>query len=239
MRTSRAVTPNRTAGFEPFRAVINTIGLLQNTAESGFILRLAGIYSTHAGSLSFARACRSPESCYAKSSSVPVYSGAVSTGFLLNPASRGFLSHSRYDDGLNASDTRSTHAPVVLFDGVCNLCNGSVQFIITHDPAAHFRFAALESEAARRLLGECELSGPLPDSVALVEGGSVYTRSTAALRIARRLAFPCPLLYALIVVPRPLRDVVYNLIARNRYRWFGKRDACMVPTRELRARFLV
>ena len=126
----------------------------------------------------------------------------------------------------------------VLFDGVCNLCNGSVQFIIAHDPAAHFRFAALESEAARRLLGECALSGPLPDSVALIETGHVYTRSAAALRIARRLAFPWPLLYAFIIVPRPLRDMIYDLIARNRYRWFGKRDACMVPTRELRTRFL-
>jgi predicted DCC family thiol-disulfide oxidoreductase YuxK len=131
------------------------------------------------------------------------------------------------------------HQAVVLFDGVCNLCNGSVQFIIAHDPVAHFRFAALQSEAARRLLGECALSGSLPDSVALIASGQVYTRSAAALRIARRLAFPWPLLYAFIIVPAPLRDIVYDLIARNRYRWFGKRDACMLPTPELRKRFLV
>jgi predicted DCC family thiol-disulfide oxidoreductase YuxK len=111
---------------------------------------------------------------------------------------------------------------VVLFDGVCNLCNGSVQFIIAHDPAAHFRFAALQSEAARRLLSESGLNDQLPDSVALIECGRVFTRSTAALHIARRLCFPWPLLYALIVVPRTLRDVVYNLIARHRYGWFGK-----------------
>jgi predicted DCC family thiol-disulfide oxidoreductase YuxK len=127
---------------------------------------------------------------------------------------------------------------VVLFDGVCNLCNGTVQFIIAHDPSAHFRFAALQSEASRRLLGETQMRGTLPDSVVLVEDGCVYSRSTAALRIARRLSLPWPLLFALIVVPRPLRDMVYDLIARHRYAWFGKRDSCMMPTPELGARFL-
>ena len=128
--------------------------------------------------------------------------------------------------------------PVVLFDGVCNLCNGSVQFIIAHDPHAQFRFAPLQSESARRLLGESEARGPFPDSVILIERGYVSTRSAAALRIARRLKFPWPLLYALVVVPSPLRDMGYDFIARNRYKWFGKREACMLPTPELRARFL-
>jgi predicted DCC family thiol-disulfide oxidoreductase YuxK len=82
------------------------------------------------------------------------------------------------------------------------------------------------------------LNDQLPDSVALIEGGRVYTRSTAALHIARRLCFPWPLFYALIVVPRPLRDAIYNLIARHRYSWFDKRDACMVATPELQTRFL-
>jgi len=118
------------------------------------------------------------------------------------------------------------------------MCNRSVQFIVARDPAAHFRFAALGSEAAQRLLGESVLTGPLPDSIALIEHGRAYTRSAAALHIARRLRFPWPLVSALIVAPRPLRDLVYDLIARNRYRWFGKRDACMVPTPELRKRFL-
>ncbi len=127
---------------------------------------------------------------------------------------------------------------VVLFDGVCNLCNASVQFIIARDPGARFRFAALDSDAARGLLSECGISGALPDSVALIERCIVYTQSSAALRIARRLRFPWPLMYALIVVPRPLRDAIYDLIAQNRYGWFGKRDACMVPTPELRSRFL-
>ena len=82
------------------------------------------------------------------------------------------------------------------------------------------------------------MGNTLPDSVVLIEDGRVYTRSTAALRIVRRLVFPWPLIYALMVVPRPLRDMVYDLIARHRYWWFGKRDACMVPTPEIRARFL-
>jgi len=127
---------------------------------------------------------------------------------------------------------------VVLFDGVCNLCNGSVQFIIAHDPHANFRFAALQSDAAQRLLRESGARGPLPDSVILVAQGQVYTRSSAALRIVRRLAFPWPLLYAFIVVPSPLRDIAYDFIARNRYKWFGKRESCMLPTPELRTRFL-
>jgi predicted DCC family thiol-disulfide oxidoreductase YuxK len=127
---------------------------------------------------------------------------------------------------------------VVLFDGVCNLCNGSVSFIVARDPAAHFHFAALQSEAAQRLLRESGVHENLPDSVALVEHSRVYTRSTAALRIARQLRFPWPVFYALIVLPRWLRDAGYDLIARHRYRWFGRRDACMMPTPELRRRFL-
>lgn len=128
--------------------------------------------------------------------------------------------------------------PVVLFDGVCNLCNGTVQFVIARDLGAHFRFAPLESDASRRLLGECRVEGPLPDSVALIENGRLYTRSSAALRIALRLRFPWWLIYGFIVVPRPLRDMVYDWIARHRYGWFGKQDSCMIPTPALRGRFL-
>ena len=126
----------------------------------------------------------------------------------------------------------------MLFDGVCNLCNASVRFIIDRDPRARFHFAALGSEAARSLLAAAGASGPLPDSIALVENGKVYTRSLAALRIARRLRFPWPVLWALVAVPRPVRDALYDWIARNRYRWFGRREECLLPTPELRARFL-
>ena len=127
---------------------------------------------------------------------------------------------------------------LILFDGVCNLCNSFVRFVIERDPAARFQFAALQSEAARRVLQEHQLPTPLPDSILLVDNGRIFTRSTAALRIARRLTFPWPLTAALLMVPRPLRDWVYQLVARYRYRWFGRQDRCMVPTPALRSRFI-
>ena len=131
--------------------------------------------------------------------------------------------------------------PVVLFDGVCNLCNRSVHFILDRDPTAQFRFASLQSAEGGALLTSLGHALPAgdPESVLLVEDGKVYERSTAALRIARKLKGPWKLAYAFIVVPRPLRDFVYKWIARNRYRWFGKsEDACRLPTKALKARFL-
>jgi len=128
--------------------------------------------------------------------------------------------------------------PVVLFDGVCNLCNGSVRFVIERDPHKHFQFAPLQSETATTLIGRTADPLAMPDSIVLVDDGRLYVRSTAALRIARRLRFPWPLLWLFMAVPRPLRDWVYDLIARRRYGWFGKRDTCMVPTKEIRDRFL-
>ena len=129
-------------------------------------------------------------------------------------------------------------SPVILFDGVCNLCNGFVQFVVARDPAGRFRFAALQSDSARRLLARLDGFGGVPDSVVLVDGGRVYTRSSAALRIARGLRFPWSLARVLLVVPRPLRDWVYDFVARHRYQWFGRKDVCMIPTRDLRVRFL-
>jgi predicted DCC family thiol-disulfide oxidoreductase YuxK len=128
--------------------------------------------------------------------------------------------------------------PVVLFDGVCNFCNGSVRFIIERDPHARFQFAPLQSPAADRLIGAHVDRASLPDSIVLLDDGRVHVRSSAALRIARQLRFPWPLAWIFIVVPRPIRDWVYNVIARHRYRWFGKRDECMVPTPDVRTRFL-
>lgn len=127
---------------------------------------------------------------------------------------------------------------IVLFDGVCNLCAWSVQFIIRRDPRGQFRFAALQSEVAQRLLAERGLAGPGLDSVVLIEGARAYTRSGAALRIARRLAGLWPALAALLLVPRPLRDWAYGVVARNRYHWFGQQTECWLPTPELRRRFL-
>ena len=128
---------------------------------------------------------------------------------------------------------------VVLFDGVCNLCNGFVRFVIPRDPPGHIRFAALQSEAARRLMAQTGLTADGADSIVLVEGQRAFVRSEAALRIARQLRFPWPMLYGLVIVPRPLRDWAYDVVARNRLRWFGRRDVCMVPGPETRDRFLV
>ena len=125
-----------------------------------------------------------------------------------------------------------------MFDGVCNLCNGLVQFVIEHDPDGRFQFAALQSAAAGRVLSGHPPLRPIPDSVVLVEEGRVFTGSTAALRIVRGLRLPWPLAAALLAIPRPLRDWIYAFVARRRYHWFGKREHCMVPTPALRSRFL-
>jgi predicted DCC family thiol-disulfide oxidoreductase YuxK len=127
---------------------------------------------------------------------------------------------------------------VILFDGVCNLCNGLVRFVIARDPKAHFKFAALTSEAGRQVLQSTPVSGVLPDSMVLIEDGQVFVRADAALRVLRRLRFPWSLAYALVIVPWPIRDRVYDLVARNRYRWFGRRETCMMPASDVRGRFL-
>ena len=130
-------------------------------------------------------------------------------------------------------------SPVVLFDGLCHLCSAVVQFAIPRDPRGRLRFAPLQSSAAERLLeGLSPRAGPIPDSFVLIEDGRPHLRSAAALRLVRHLAMPWPLLTALVVVPRPLRDWAYDAVARRRYRWFGARSACFVPSPEIRARFL-
>lgn len=128
---------------------------------------------------------------------------------------------------------------VVLFDGICNLCNGLVQFVIERDPQGRFQFAPLSSEAAARALAGASAPEERPDSLVVIEDGRVYTRSDALLRVGRRLRFPWPIAaYAASVVPRVIRDRVYDRVARRRYAWFGKREACMAPAPRLRDRFL-
>jgi predicted DCC family thiol-disulfide oxidoreductase YuxK len=129
-------------------------------------------------------------------------------------------------------------ASLVLFDGVCNLCNGFVRFVIARDSAGQFQFGALQSASVRRVLDLHDMPDPLPGTIVLVDQGRAFTRSMAVLRIARRLPFPWPLAYALIVVPRPVRDWFYDLVARHRYRWFGKRDRCALPAPATRSRFI-
>lgn len=128
---------------------------------------------------------------------------------------------------------------LVLFDGVCNLCNASVRFILRRDPSGKFHFAPLRSTVGKAVLEAAQLPTAHHDSFVYVRQGRILERSTAALWMARDLGGAWSLLYAFIIVPRPLRDGVYDLVARYRYRWFGKRDACMVPTPEQRARFLM
>ena len=128
--------------------------------------------------------------------------------------------------------------PVILFDGICNLCNSAVQFVIKRDKKQRFRFASLQSEQGQQVLDEMQYPLTRADSFYLVENGKVFDQSTAALRVVRALQGLWPLLYGFIVVPPFIRDGVYNVIAKNRYRWFGQRNTCMVPTAENRARFL-
>lgn len=128
--------------------------------------------------------------------------------------------------------------PVVVFDGVCNLCNATVQFLLSHDRAGVLRFAANQSEPGQALLHAFGKQAADVSSVYLIEGDRCHDRSTAALRIARLLPWPWRLAYALIVLPRPIRDLAYALIARNRYRLFGRRESCRLATPAERARFL-
>lgn len=139
---------------------------------------------------------------------------------------------------MNQPETRKQAGPVVLIDGVCHLCQGITKFLITRDRSARLKFASMQSETGQRLLSEGGLPQDSFNSFVLIEDGHYYTCSTGALRLARLLPFPWPLLYAFIIIPRFLRDALYNLIARNRYRWFGKDEACMIPTKEIRERFL-
>ena len=129
-------------------------------------------------------------------------------------------------------------APTLLFDGVCSLCNRTVQWVIRHDTKEIFRFAALQSEAGRRLRAEHDLQVAALDSVVLVDGDRAWVRSAAVFELVRRLGGGWSLLRVLLVVPRPIRDAAYDWVARNRYRWFGRSDECRLPTPDLRRRFL-
>ncbi|MCU1289742.1 MAG: hypothetical protein JWN60_1971 [Acidobacteria bacterium] len=127
---------------------------------------------------------------------------------------------------------------IILFDGVCNFCNGSVNFIIERDKTGYFKFAPLQSEIGEKLLRENGVDKAQTDSVILIEDGKVYTHSTAALRIARKLEGRWSWFYRLIIVPGFIRDGFYKLFAKYRYAMFGKQEACMLPTPEVRSRFL-
>lgn len=133
---------------------------------------------------------------------------------------------------------RKTDDPVLLFDGVCNLCNSSVDFIVRHDPRGLVKFASLQSRTGRQLLEMAGLPADYDASLVLVEGDRFSTSSDAALRVARYLTAPWSWAAIFRVVPRSIRDAVYRWISRNRYNWFGKRDTCRIPTPEERKRFI-
>lgn len=128
--------------------------------------------------------------------------------------------------------------PIILFDGVCNFCSGVVNFIIRQDKEKVFCFAALQSEVGQKLLEQYNLPKEKFDSFLLIENGKVYKSSSAGLRLYSRLPWYWKWTQIFWIVPRFLRDAVYNFIARNRYRWFGKSESCMVPTADVRSRFL-
>jgi predicted DCC family thiol-disulfide oxidoreductase YuxK len=131
-----------------------------------------------------------------------------------------------------------TAHPIVLFDGICNLCNGAVQLILRRDPAGRFRFASLQSPAGEEMQTRLGIDPKALDSILLVEGERWYRESDAALRIAVGLGGIWKAAALLRLMPRPLRDALYRWVARNRYRWFGKQETCWLPTPELRGRFL-
>ena len=131
-----------------------------------------------------------------------------------------------------------TDRPVLLFDGVCTLCNGLVQWVIERDPDTEFRFAALQSDAGQALLARHDLPTDDFDTFVMVDGAEYYTKSTAALKVLRRLGMPYALSYPAILVPRLLRDRVYDVVADRRYGWFGRQESCMRPTPERETRFL-
>src|SRR5262245_24985732 len=131
-----------------------------------------------------------------------------------------------------------SEGPIVLFDGVCKFCNSGVNFLLDRDARGRIRFAPLQSEFGQQLLARYGLRRDHFDTLVLVEDGRHFVRSTAALRLARYLDMPWPLLSALLLVPTFLRDGAYDVLAANRVRWFGRLEACWVPTPEVRSRFL-
>lgn len=129
-------------------------------------------------------------------------------------------------------------ASIVLFDGQCNFCSGWVKFILKRDPKGQFHYASLQSDVARQLLAERGQDQPKLDSILLIEGEQVYSESTAVLRILKGLTGFWKALYALMIVPKPLRDFFYRRFAKHRYQWFGQSESCLYPSRDVRTRFL-
>jgi predicted DCC family thiol-disulfide oxidoreductase YuxK len=130
------------------------------------------------------------------------------------------------------------HERVIVFDGVCNWCNVWVNFVIAHDPHGKFKFGTLQSDQGQQILETLQLSTKDFSTFLLLEQTRVYTKSTAALRIVRHLSGVWPLFYLSLLIPRPLRDALYDYVARHRYEWMGNTDACQPPSTDERGRFV-
>jgi len=141
-------------------------------------------------------------------------------------------------DSTGQPESRMPDQPILLFDGVCNLCHGTVRFVLRHERRPDLRFCALQSEVGAQLLTRHGISTDYRGSLILVEGGSVLLKSDAAIRIACYLKWPWSWGRVAVIFPRSLRDLAYDVIARNRYRWFGRHDVCQLPTADLRSRLL-
>jgi predicted DCC family thiol-disulfide oxidoreductase YuxK len=126
---------------------------------------------------------------------------------------------------------------IILFDGICNLCSSSVRFIIQRDPGREFKFASLQSETGKKYIEQYNIHETL-DSIILIKDGKVYMESTAALKIASRLKWPWRIFGILLGIPKPVRDRLYKWIAKNRYKWFGRDESCMLPSKENQDRFI-
>jgi predicted DCC family thiol-disulfide oxidoreductase YuxK len=131
-----------------------------------------------------------------------------------------------------------TSYKIILFDGVCNLCNGAVNYIIKRDKKNIFKFAALQSEVGQELVTKFKIDTSKVDSIILIDGETYYEKSSAALHITKELSGAYPLLFVFMIIPKFIRNSVYDYVARNRYKWFGKKESCMIPTKELKSKFL-
>lgn len=127
---------------------------------------------------------------------------------------------------------------IIVFDGICNLCNNAINFVIKHDSKNVFQFATLQSETGKALLKKFNINPAETDSIILIAGDTYSVKSTAALHISKSLNAAYPLFFGFMIVPNFIRNAIYDYIAKNRYKWFGKKESCMIPTPELKAKFL-
>ncbi|QPJ62413.1 MAG: thiol-disulfide oxidoreductase DCC family protein [Candidatus Nitronauta litoralis] len=138
----------------------------------------------------------------------------------------------------SSKNEKESEGSIILFDGVCNLCNGTVNFIVDRDPDLQFRMASLQSEAGQHFLDQYNLPKDDFETIVLIEDGQVFTHSTSILRITKKLSGLWPVFSIFLLVPKPIRDWCYRWVSTNRYRWFGKEETCRIPTPEMAHRFL-